>query len=217
MIIDLHSHTLPGSDDSFLKPEDLVRRARQSGLDGVCLTEHDWFWDPRDVERLNHQLDFLIIPGVEVSAEEGHFLVFGVTKYTFGMHRGPTLKRLVEEAGGAMVLAHPYRRQFYADSDDDGSAYAQALQRACESPAFLLADAIETLNGRGTARENAFSQELSARLGFKGTGGSDAHLFSEIGACATRFEKKIASLEEFICELKAGRFQAVDLRRKTTP
>jgi histidinol phosphatase-like PHP family hydrolase len=39
-LIDLHTHSLAGSSDSVIPPDDLVARARRVGLDGVCITEH---------------------------------------------------------------------------------------------------------------------------------------------------------------------------------
>ncbi len=45
MIIDLHTHTYPRSGDSLLNPDVLIQEAKKLGLDGICLTEHDEFWD----------------------------------------------------------------------------------------------------------------------------------------------------------------------------
>ena len=58
MIIDLHTHTRPGSDDSFLHPVELIQKAKQNGIDGICLTEHDWFWNHEDISRQNHERRF---------------------------------------------------------------------------------------------------------------------------------------------------------------
>ena len=46
----------------------------------------------------------------------------------------------------------------------------------------------------------------------KGTGGTDSHAISDIGKCATYFEKEVHDERELIAELKAGRFYAVDMR-----
>src|SRR3989304_2201581 len=46
MLIDLHTHTRPLSHDSLLTPDDLIEAAKAAGLDAVCLTEHDFTWDP---------------------------------------------------------------------------------------------------------------------------------------------------------------------------
>ena len=50
MLIDIHTHTYPVSDDSLLSPEELIMQAKKVGLDGVCITDHDGFWDPKDIK-----------------------------------------------------------------------------------------------------------------------------------------------------------------------
>ncbi len=168
MIIDLHTHTKPFSDDSELQPTELINRAKQAGFDAICLTEHDWFWDKEAVARLSQEHDFLILSGVEISIDEGHLLVFGVENDSFGieyilnMHRTEYVKRVVDEVGGVMLLAHPYRRQLYFDDDID-----TAVERFCQKLLFHLVDTVEVLNGRCSERQNRFSQELCRRLNLK--------------------------------------------------
>ena len=87
MLIDIHTHTFPTSDDSTLTPEVLIDRSKILGLDGICLTDHDRFWHPDDIRELSKKHDYLIIPGCEVTTEEGHMLVYGLREYIFGMHR----------------------------------------------------------------------------------------------------------------------------------
>ena len=212
MIIDLHTHTKPWSDDSFLEPNELIHRAKQAGLDAICLTEHDWFWDKEAIARFNQEHDFLVLPGVELNTEEGHFLVFGLEEYRFGMHRARFLRNALDEVGGVMILAHPYRRNLHSDED-----IHFAIERYFEKPVFDLIDAVETLNGRGTERQNRFSQELCHRLNLKAIGGSDAHQISDIPSGATFFEREIINVEDLITEIKAGRFRAVDMRSSPVP
>ena len=208
MIIDLHTHTKPWSDDSNLELPHLIHKAKQAGLNGVCLTEHDWFWDRDALAKLSQEHDFLVLPGVEISTDDGHLLVFGVEEYSFGMHHVEYLKGVVDETEGVIILAHPYRRQFY--NDDDIHA---AVEQYHQNSVFHFVDTIEVLNGRASARQNKFRQELCRRLNLKGVGGSDAHASLDIPSCATHFERKISNVEELITELKAGRFRAVDLRQ----
>jgi len=52
MLIDLHTHTLPLSDDSELTPDELIEHAKSAGLDAICLTEHDAFWNDDDIAAL---------------------------------------------------------------------------------------------------------------------------------------------------------------------
>ncbi len=214
MLIDLHCHTNFGSEDSFLSPTELIERAKAAGLEGVCLTEHDWFWSPEALARLSGEHGILVLPGVEITTEEGHLLVFGATRYIFGMHRATFVRRLIDDVGGAMVVAHPYRRQFREDEPLDESGYLPSVQRACENSIFGLVDAVEILNGRARNGENGFSSQVRQRLSLRGCGGSDAHSLAEIGSCATYFARHITSLQELIVELREGRFQAVDLRQR---
>ena len=207
MLIDLHTHTLPWSDDSKLEPPELIQQAKQAGLDGICLTEHDWFRNRDELAKLSREHNFLVLPGVETNTDDGHFLVFGIDKHIFGMHHTEFLKWVVDRAGGVMILAHPYRRQLHKEDD-----LHEAVEQFCQKPFLRLIEIIEVLNGRASERQNQFSQELCRRLNLKGTGGSDAHSLSDIPSVATFFERKISNIADLITELKAGRFRAVDLR-----
>lgn len=207
MIIDLHAHTRPYSDDSYLDPPELIQHAKRSGLDGICFTEHDWHWREEDIARLSQEHDFPVFQGMEISSDEGHLLVFGLAEYKFGMHHAEFVRKLVDEAGGVIILAHPYRRQVKYNSNPD-----QLLDSVCSNHIFDLVDAIEVLNGGSNAKENAFAAKLCDRLNLAGVGGSDAHGLSDIPSYATRFDRRISTVEELITELKEGRFRPVNLR-----
>src|SRR3954451_9456745 len=121
MLLDLHSHTWPRSHDSVLSPDDLIVRAKAAGLDGIVFTEHDTVWDYKSVNALSEKHNFLVVAGIEISTDDGHMLCFGVDKYIFGMHRSDELAKHVQKAEGAMVAAHPYRRQmaWYVRNDEE--------------------------------------------------------------------------------------------------
>lgn len=208
MLIDLHTHTYPLSHDSLLSPDDLIVAAKEAGLDGVCLTEHDFFWEHEKAAELSARHGSLVIPGIEVNTERGHILVFGLERFVYGMHRMAELARMVDEAGAVMLAAHPYRRQLPFELRHEGD-WSEAMERACANPAYGLVTGAESYNGRGSERENAFSQELCKRLGLRAVGASDAHERKDIGRSATEFERPITGLTDMIAEMKAGRFEPV--------
>ncbi len=208
MIIDLHVHTPPLSDDSTIKLPELIEKAKQAGIDGICVTEHGRFWDVDKLARLSEEHDFLLLPGVELWSDDSHFLVFGLEEYSSGLWMVRKLRETVDEAGGVMILAHPSRRQYSSGADMEA-----AIERYCRESFLEYVGIVEVLNGRSPESANEFSQELCRRLGLKGTGGSDAHSITDIPSCATLFQRDIHSLEELITELRAGRFRAVDLRK----
>jgi predicted metal-dependent phosphoesterase TrpH len=208
MIIDLHTHTYPKSHDSQFSPGELILQAKKVGLDGICFAEHGCFWNREAAEQLGREYDYLVIPGAELDTEDGHMLVFGIDEMEFGLQSSEFVREALDKAGGFMILPHPHRNNYlYGD-------IPEAVEQCFRKPIFKLVDTIETLNGRVTEKEREFSRALSRKLGWQGTGGSDAHGLEDVPTCATKFEQKIRNLEELIQELKAGRYQPVELRRK---
>ena len=211
MIIDIHTHTTHLSDDSDLTPDDLIVAAKEAGLDGVCITEHDRFWSAEAVTRLSRWHDFPVFPGCEITTEEGHLLVYGLEEYRFGMHRTSFVRELADAAGAVVILAHPYRRTHFADMVKVDGAYEDMLERAMSNAAMGLVDGLDVLNGRGTDAQNNFSLELAERSGLPQSGASDAHDPKDVGTYATEFERRIDGLDDLVDELRAGRYRPVTL------
>ena len=213
MVIDLHCHTYPKSDDSFMAPDELVEAAKSAGLDGICITEHDAFWPAGEMEALSRRHNFLVLPGSEINTDVGHVLTFGLSRYVFGLHKLAFLEAAARKAGAVLIAAHPYRRRYLDEAAQEPGARAEMLTRAGADPLFKLCDAIEGINGRGTPAQNRFSQDLGELLGVGATGGSDAHRVEHVGAVATYFPGAVRNLDDLKRELKAGRFQMVDLAK----
>ncbi|MBE9541532.1 MAG: PHP domain-containing protein, partial [Proteobacteria bacterium] len=77
MRIDLHCHT-KYSYDCYLEPVDLIKRAKELNLGGICITEHNSFTLSRHVTNTDKADGFLILRGLEISTNMGHLLVYGV-------------------------------------------------------------------------------------------------------------------------------------------
>ena len=211
MLIDLHNHTYPKSDDSFMSPDELVDAARLARLDGLCITEHDEFWTWEDTARLSKRHGILVLPGSEINTDAGHVLVFGLSRYRFGMHKPSFLRAEADSLGGVLIAAHPYRRRFLKEPGADPDVRAEMLDKAVADPQFTLFDAIESHNGRGFTEENRFAEDLTTTLVLPGVGGSDAHRLQQVGTAATQFQRRITSLEDLITEIRAGRTTPVKL------
>ena len=79
MKFDHHMHTRKHSPDSEIDPLLLIERAREIGLDGVVITEHDYQWEADELAELAARAAPLrVFSGAEISAREGHFLVYGL-------------------------------------------------------------------------------------------------------------------------------------------
>ena len=205
MRIDLHVHTAPRSACSYLDPGELVERAVQLKLDGICLTEHQVVWDPDDVENLAREGGIKIFRGNEYTTNQGDILVFGFYEDLKDLLTIEQLHEKVKSAGGFMIAAHPFRgfKTF-------GIGQLQmTVEQACKRRVFEFVDAVEIGNGKVSADENDMARKVAEKLGLAGTGGSDAHRADEIGKWVTDFEKDIRDENELVQELHAGRFAAV--------
>ena len=213
MIIDLHVHTSRGSSDSSLSPLQLVEEVRRIGLEGVCITEHGGPWDRFEFQRFASQQDgLLLVPAMEVETDMGHIIVFGLDGYVSGIRDPKELRRVADDAGAYIVLAHPLRNLLQDHSYNTNllfQGWAQpprTVEEVLCHPIFEMVDAIEVANGANIDQENDFAWEVAQRLGKPMVGGSDAHSTNGLGKCVTVFPDPIPSHEAFLQALRTGRF-----------
>jgi predicted metal-dependent phosphoesterase TrpH len=212
VIFDLHIHTTE-SADSNLSPVELIQHARSIGLDGVVVTEHDRCWDRFLVRDLAAEHNFLFLRGMEVSTDLGHILVYGLNEYLSGILKAEKLRQIVDDHGGAMVVAHPFRKIFTRDFRNGQEEAPKTLQEAAKRRVFELSDGIEVCNGGSVDRENKLAMEVCNFLGQAPTGGSDAHSDLGIGRYATQFEDPIQTEADIIAAIKQRRCRAVMLEK----
>jgi len=213
---DIHTHTVRGSDCSVLVPEELIERAAHVGLDGVCITEHDNIWRSPDLEDFASRLGILLFFGVEANTDCGEVLAYGPEEYAEGFHELATLRRAVDEAGGAIIAAHPFRHVFSPFYSNSGTK-RPSIEEALEWPIMQMVNSLEIINGASNAEEIEFGRAVSSRLSLGTTGGSDAHSVDGIGMCVTIFERRITCWSEFLEELRAGRYSPQDMRNSLPP
>jgi predicted metal-dependent phosphoesterase TrpH len=211
MLIDLHAHTFPFSQDSYVNADDLVEKAKQTGLDGICLSEHDVLWDPDEVISLGKRHNFLVLPAIEVTSEDGHILCYGLKHFDRSFYRVPALRAAVSFDGAVCVGAHPFRRNIPWHVNTSEADMRQAIEKTAALPAYEFCSALERINGKATPRENAFSHVVSDLMRMPGTAGSDSHQISDMGKCATEFDRRIETVWDLMEELRAGRCRAVSL------
>ncbi len=210
-VIDMHLHTTRGASDSGLSPDDLASEARQRGLTGIHISEHDRLWDRFAFEEYRQEHAGLFVAnGMEVSTDLGHILAVGLREYVGGIRRAGKLRRVADEQGAFLIVTHPFRHYFdpVYFRRQGKEPFTLTPEQAAKLPIFQLVDAVEVLNGANTLRENLFALRVAQTLGKRGTGGSDAHSTQGIGFYCTVFERNLTSQEELLQELHAGRFHA---------
>ena len=61
MFVDLHMHERTFSKDSFLTLKEIVEIAKEKGLDGVCITDHDDIGIKEYAEQYSRETGFPIL------------------------------------------------------------------------------------------------------------------------------------------------------------
>jgi predicted metal-dependent phosphoesterase TrpH len=197
MSFDLHMHTRRYSPDSEIDPFELVRRAREIGLDGIVITEHDKLWPEDELEELRAAAPGLVVlAGVEVSGRNGDLLCYGVTDIS-ELRRGMAwgdLCREVRRQGGASVAAHPYRW---------GQDFDALL--AAEQPDLTGLEMMSN-NMDPDIRQRA-AEFLDRNPDYATLGNSDAHALEVVGVCYTEFDAEIRTSADLVAVIRGRKGQ----------
>jgi predicted metal-dependent phosphoesterase TrpH len=210
-IVDMHVHTVRGAADSSLTPDQLIEEARRIGLTGVNISEHDRVWEPHLLEEFRERSGLFVSRGMEVSTDMGHMIVIGLDRYLPGIRKAAELRRALDEIGGFMTVAHPFRHFFdpIHFRRDGRPPFEMTPEEASERmPVFKLVDEIEIANGGSTPRENQFALKVAKALGKRGIAASDCHSTNGVGYFVTVFEEDLRDQEHMLELLRARRFHA---------
>lgn len=209
MLIDLHAHSIK-SDDGRAKVENYCQwiRKREIPIDGFVLTEHRQFDAESDYGPLADEFGLVILKASEVETEYGHVLVFGVTEgltdeFDFGNTK-LSLAHVLEAAerqGAIAAPCHPGRRRVGMCAHVEEYGVPEGVR------------IVEVFNGGSRENEDENAHRLAEEQGYLGIGGSDAHIVSHIGRCATRFPGEIRSEAALVEALRAGDFEAVTFKQ----
>jgi predicted metal-dependent phosphoesterase TrpH len=209
MILDLHNHSIK-SDDGRAKVDNYCKwiAKRELELDGFVLSEHRQYDDTSDYRPLEDEYGLLILKASEVETEYGHVLIFGVNEdlrkaFDFSDVHLPlsTVLRESKRCGAFAVPCHPSRAIVGMFSHFDELGPAEGVE------------VVETLNGGGRGSENQEAVRLADQFGYRGIGGSDAHIVSHIGRCVTEFDEDITSIETLVESLKGEHYRARSIQR----
>lgn len=195
--IDLHCHSW-FSGDGVSSPESLIAAARKKGLHGFALTDHNtsdgcrYLLDKGLVREDGQPVDdFIVIPGVEVSTEEGHLLCLGVILPYLKGAPAAEVCQLVHDLGGLAIPPHPY--------DKFRAGIREEVLDTLEMDALEVFNAATTLK-----RYNRQACEYATRRRLAMTAGSDAHHEAAIGTAYTILPTEDFSVKGLLGQIAKG-------------
>jgi predicted metal-dependent phosphoesterase TrpH len=194
MIIDIHIHEKNNSSDSHISLHEIINKAKEMNLNGICITDHDSNGLLEEASSIAKETNFLVIVGSEILTYEGDMLVFGLNELPKQKLHAIELLDIVQKNNGIAISAHPFRPNKRSLGN-----YNRHLN------GFW---AIEAFNGTTNPQYNSLAYQLALELNLPALGGSDAHHIDQVGRCATLFPRGIRDEQDFI--------QAI-ISRETSP
>lgn len=192
--IDLHTHTF-FSGDGVSSPEDNIAAAREKGLHGFAITDHNtcdaitYLLDKGLMRKDGQPVDgFLVIPGVEVSTDEGHLLCIGATLPYLKGKPAREVCELIHEQGGLAIPPHAF------------DLFRAGIRQ--ETLQTLPIDALEVFNAATTLRrynEQAF--RYAKERGLPMTAASDAHHSEAMGTAYTTVDTEEFSVAGILAQI----------------
>lgn len=165
MKIDFHTHT-HHSFDSNMKPAAIIKIAKERGLDGIVICDHNTIKGGIETFEINKDENFTVIVGAEMATDAGDVTGLFLTK-EIKSKKFSEVADEIKNQGGLVLLNHPYKAHDLSKVD------------------FSKVDLIEGYNSRLNESLNQKAVELAAKYSIPVVAGSDAHLYREIANCHT--------------------------------
>jgi len=185
--LDLHIHS-KYSEDGAGTPKEIIKILQKKGLNGMAITDHNTV--KGGVESLKvAPKDFIVIPGIEISALEGHIIGLNVKE---DIPRKLTIEETVEkiiDLGGTPIVPHLYRSMSGIKKNN-----LRKIQNKIS--------AIEVFNACSVPQSNLKTAKVARKLKLGGTGGSDSHIPQYVGYGYTTFNTTNLSIDSIISEIE---------------
>jgi len=193
---DLHVHS-NYSYDSLSTIANIVKNAKNVGLQGLAITDHDTIKGAIKASKIDKNIEIII--GTETKTDKGDIIGLFLNEDIISRQFDEVVDE-IREQDGFIILPHPYKT--YEDIP------VNVLDKI---------DAIEIFNGRISHELNKKAYKLMHNKKLLFTGGSDAHLAKHVGSVVTMIDKDIGPLtiDNIHSALKKVEIKGIEVPRYT--
>lgn len=214
---EVHMHTVQSSACGKTDGRDYIAKFKELGYTGMIITDHFFRGNTRPSRSLpwTEYIDEFC-KGYEIAKEEGdkqgikvlfgweenqhgdEYLIYGPDKEWLKAH--PEIKdadhveylKLIHEAGGLIVQAHPFRERDYLSD-----IYLHPFQ----------CDAMEACNFGNPESQDILAYNFCTQRGIIMTSGTDLHDVNvlERSCCGMLFEKPLETIFDYVNAIKTGK------------
>jgi predicted metal-dependent phosphoesterase TrpH len=179
----------------------MIAAAIAAGMDAICFSDHDRLPPPGRVDLINESVaPFRVFPGIEMECAGEHIVVIGLQSPELERleWRYEDLWRFVEDEGGFLFLAHPYRFQ------DEVAIDVERFRPG----------AVEVISCNMGEVDDARVSAFVERHGLDAVCNSDAHRDAYVGLYHNVLDEPASTTAELVEMLRGGRFHCGSLDDK---
>ena len=185
--LDLHIHS-KYSEDGIGSPGEIIKLLQDKGLDGMAITDHNNIKGGLKAVKIAPK-DFVVIPGIEISALEGHIIALNVKdNIPKKLSIEETIEKIID-AGGTPIIPHLFRSMSGIKKDN-----LQKIQKKIS--------AIEVFNACSVPQSNLKTAKIAKKYKLGGTGGSDSHIPEYAGYGYTTVDTTDLKIDTIISEIE---------------
>lgn len=221
-LYETHLHTSQSSACAKCTGADMAKACKEAGYTGIIVTDHNWGgntavnkmmpWKDwvnnfvkgyEETKKTGDKIGLDVFFGYEAGYQGTEFLIYGVDKAFMLSH--PELKtasveeqfKLVHEAGGMVIHAHPFREESYIPEIRLYPEYVDGVEGINATHSNSRSTAHN--DGPFDQRAIAYAREHDLPM----TAGSDIHTTALFGG-GVAFRRKLKSIQDYIQAIRNG-------------
>lgn len=173
-LFDFHVHSR-FSIDSIMIPRNIVKVAKEKGLRGIAITDHNSIRGGLEARKESSDDDFIVIVGSEIRTEICEIIGLFLNEEISSTDPYTVIDE-IKDQGGISVLPHPFR-SFITPRQKRKKGIPEEIVKRIQ--------VIEAINSRTREKDNRKALTLASRMRKPMVTGSDAHFYQEIGRIET--------------------------------
>jgi predicted metal-dependent phosphoesterase TrpH len=188
--LDLHVHS-QYSEDAGGNPKEIIKFLKKKGINGMSITDHNTVKGSLEALKICPK-DFIVIPGCEISALEGHVIGLNIKeKISPKQSIEITIEKIIDQ-GGIPIIPHLYRNM-------------SGIKTKKLNLIVNKINAIEVFNSCSQPKTNLKMTKIAKKNNLGGTGGSDTHEPQYAGLGYTIIESNEKNIDSIISEINQKR------------
>ena len=134
MKVDFHVHTRRSVDAVHSPRQQMVKKARDAGINAIAIPDHSRLFSTSEAQRLSRESGLVVIPGIEGGniAVRRHWIALGIERHIMDTRTDLVLESIPQDSG-VSVAPHPHSQLGYGNYAGLGFDADETIESILES------------------------------------------------------------------------------------